>query len=48
MMFYCVKCRKKVNVPDGQVEYVTLKNGRRAARATCPNCGTRMFKILGA
>ncbi len=47
-MFYCVKCRKKVDVPDAEVEHVTLKNGRRAARATCPVCGTRMFKILGA
>lgn len=41
---YCVKDRKKVEF-EGEV--VTLKNGRRAAKGTCPNCGTTVMRILG-
>ncbi|GBF24206.1 hypothetical protein MnTg01_00544 [archaeon MnTg01] len=40
---YCVKCRKKVEMKDP--EEVTLKNGRPAAKGTCPNCGTKVFRI---
>jgi len=47
MEFYCVKCRTKKDVGD-KYERVTLKNGRKAARAVCPTCGTRMFKIVSA
>jgi hypothetical protein len=28
-------------------EKVTLKNGRPATKGTCPNCGTKMFRIGG-
>jgi len=27
-------------------EEVAMKNGRLAAKGTCPNCGTGMFKFL--
>jgi len=40
---YCVKCRKKVEMKDP--EEVTLKNGRPAAKGTCPICGTKVFRI---
>jgi predicted RNA-binding Zn-ribbon protein involved in translation (DUF1610 family) len=40
---YCVKERKKVAMKDA-VE-VTLKNGHRAVSGTCPDCGTKMFKL---
>ena len=33
---YCVKERKK---------QVTMKNGRPAIQGTCPDCGTKIFKI---
>jgi predicted RNA-binding Zn-ribbon protein involved in translation (DUF1610 family) len=41
---YCVKDRKKVQF-EGEV--VTLKNGRRAAKGKCPDCGTTVMRILG-
>jgi predicted RNA-binding Zn-ribbon protein involved in translation (DUF1610 family) len=41
---YCVKDRKKVQF-EGEV--VTLKNGRRAAKGKCPDCGTNVMRILG-
>lgn len=42
---YCVKCRAKKDVADDQVERVTMKNGKPAMKAVCPDCGTKMFKI---
>ncbi len=40
---YCVKERKKVEMKDP--EQVTMKNGRPAIKGTCPDCGTKIFKI---
>ena len=40
---YCVKCRKKVEIKDP--EKVTLRNGKPATKGTCPNCGTKVFRI---
>jgi hypothetical protein len=42
---YCVKCKSKKTMKD--VKEVTLKNGRKAAKGKCADCGTSMFKILG-
>lgn len=42
---YCVKCKKKQEM-QGAKE-VTLKNGKKAMKGTCPACGTGMFKITG-
>lgn len=44
---YCVKCRTKKDVADSQVQHVTMKNGKKAIKASCPTCGTTMFKIGG-
>ncbi len=41
---YCVKDRKKVQFEG---EEVTLKNGRKAAKGKCPECGTTVMRILG-
>ena len=41
---YCVKCREKREFDGHEVE---LANGRRAAQGTCPECGTKMNRILG-
>jgi hypothetical protein len=40
---YCVKERKKVEIKDPK--QVTMKNGRPAIQGTCPDCGTKIFKI---
>lgn len=42
---YCVKCRGKKEVSDP--ENITMKNGKKALKAVCPDCGTKMFKIGG-
>ena len=42
---YCVKCKKKVEIKDP--EQVTMKNGRKATKGTCPECGTSVFRIGG-
>lgn len=42
---YCVRCKSKKEM-KGE-ENVTLKNGRRAMKGKCTDCGTSMFKILG-
>ncbi len=45
MEAYCVKCKAKKEMKDGQE--TTLKNGRRAMKGKCPDCGTSLFRILG-
>jgi hypothetical protein len=40
---YCVKEKKKVEIQNPQ--QVTMKNGRPAIQGTCPDCGTKIFKI---
>ncbi len=43
MEAYCMKCRKKVEVQNPQE--ITLKNNKTATQGTCPNCGTKVFRI---
>ncbi len=45
MEAYCVKCKSKKEMVEAQE--VIMKNGRKAMRGKCPDCGTSMFKILG-
>lgn len=40
---YCVKCKAKKVMKNPKE--VTMKNGRPAVNGTCPDCGTKMFKI---
>lgn len=42
---YCMKCKKKETMD--KPEEVTMKNGRKATKGTCPKCQTKMFKIGG-
>ena len=42
---YCVKCKGKKEIQDGKE--ITMKNGRKAMKGKCPDCGTGMFRILG-
>ena len=41
--FYCVKCKEKRQAEGDVVE----SNGRRMAKGTCPECGTKLNRILG-
>ena len=41
---YCVKCKAERVIKD--LEFVTTKNGRPAAKGVCPECGTKMYKFL--
>ncbi len=47
---YCVKCKSKREVKDAKEVEMKGKGGtkRRALSGTCPECGTKMFKILGS
>lgn len=45
MEAYCVKCKAKKEMNDGKE--VTMKNGRKAMQGVCPDCGTKLFRILG-
>lgn len=42
---YCVKCKAKREMESPK--QVTLKNGKKAMKGTCPKCGTSMFRIGG-
>lgn len=46
MQAYCVKCKGKKEMQEA--EEVTLKNGRKALKGKCPDCGTSLFRILKA
>gem|GEM_PF-283131 len=44
---YCMKCRRKD--PQCEIvdyEVVEMKNGSKAAKGTCAECGTGMYKML--
>ena len=47
---YCVKCKAKREMDGAKEVSFNGKGGqqRRAMSGTCPKCGTKMFKILGA
>ena len=40
-----MKCKSKKEMVE--TNEVTMKNKRKAMKGKCPDCGTRMFKILG-
>ena len=42
---YCVKCKAKKKMLDHTE--VTMKNGRKAVKGKCPDCGTGMYRIMG-
>lgn len=45
MQAYCVKCKAKRDIDSP--EEVIMKNGRKAMKGKCPECGTGVFKITG-
>ncbi|MBU0476602.1 hypothetical protein KKB68_01160 [Patescibacteria group bacterium] len=50
MEAYCVKCKKKQEIQNPKEVAMKGKGTtkRRAMTGTCPECGTKMFRILGA
>lgn len=42
---YCVKCKGKREMANPKA--VTMKNGKKAMKGTCPKCGTGMYRIGG-
>jgi len=45
---YCVKCKAKRDMKDEKEVEMKRKGGKkgRALSGTCPECGTKMFRIL--
>ena len=41
---FCVRCRKKVKILEPEI--VTLKNGRKAVRGKCPDCGGVVYRFI--
>jgi len=41
----CMKCKKQVKMHDAKE--TIMKNGMKAAKGSCPKCGTKVFRILG-
>lgn len=41
----CMKEKKEVEIKNPQT--VTMKNGMQAVKGVCPNCGTKVFRIIG-
>ncbi len=47
--FYCMKCRKKVNVENFEKKILKTKTGERAQLVgICPVCGGKVFKFTKA
>lgn len=46
---YCVKCKAKREISGAKEVAMKGKGGvdRRALTGNCPQCGTKMFRILG-
>ena len=43
---YCVKCREKRQVTDGEVSKTS--RGQNIAKGTCPVCGTKVTRFVKA
>jgi len=43
-MGYCVRCKKKVTIENPQE--VSLKNGKKAIKGTCPYCKGAVYVFV--
>jgi DNA-directed RNA polymerase subunit RPC12/RpoP len=41
----CMRCKKQVEVKDPKD--IVMKNGMKAITGVCPQCSTKVFKIVG-
>ena len=44
--FYCLKCKKHIEVDAKDTKLVVLKNGRLALQGVCPSCGIKLSKFI--
>ncbi len=45
---YCVKCKKKVHITNGEEVIKVVKGTKRKfVKGTCPYCGTAVWRVLG-
>lgn len=44
--FYCLKCKKHIEVDAKDTKLVVLKNGRLALQSVCPICGAKLSKFV--
>jgi DNA-directed RNA polymerase subunit RPC12/RpoP len=44
--FYCLKCKKHIEVDAKDTKLVALKNGRLALQSVCPTCGMKLSKFV--
>ena len=42
---FCLKCRQPKEIKD-EIN-ITMKNGLKAVKGKCPDCSTKIFRILG-
>ncbi|MCK4327168.1 MAG: hypothetical protein KAW41_01690 [Candidatus Diapherotrites archaeon] len=48
MEAYCVKCRTKVEIKDGEEVIIDTKRGKKKfMMGTCSVCGTKVSRVLG-
>ena len=44
---YCVKCKKKVEIKNPEpCEMNGIRGKRNAIKGICPDCGTKVFRII--
>jgi DNA polymerase II large subunit len=41
---YCPREKKIVQIKDGKT--IKMKNGRTAVRGVCPDCGSKVYRIV--
>ncbi len=41
----CMRCKKQVEIKNP--EEVVMKNKMKAMKGVCPDCGTKVFRIIG-
>lgn len=46
MQFYSVQIKEKVEVPDNQVQVVTMENGKKAAKAEFTRPDGKVLKLF--
>ena len=45
MTGFCLKCRQPKEIKDAKD--IVMKNGMKAVKGVCIDCGTKVFKIIG-
>jgi len=43
----CMKCKKQVEIKDPEDTIINGKVKMKAVRGLCPECGTKVYRIVG-